>query len=268
MRARARRAARAASRATERAGGAPRSPQLAQGSHARFGGRALLRTRSFAMDDGTGAPGVSKKEGTEKGGEKEEGEEAAPAQTSRAPRAPERRSRVTRVLQNWLISLLWLLLVLTPSHFIVPHLYLCGILAYSCGKEALGKGSKHVKGMYAVFGLLSLSGALGELAVLSMIAGAALASPSAHAGAGSPGVGAGQARGVFQSLGQGFMSSKSPEVAEARNAFQSIGLSLYCAMAGAFVAAVVVWVGTGICVACGALVRYWAAAASRSRGSY
>ena len=267
MRARARRAARAASPATERAGGAPRAPQLAQGSHARFGRRALLRTRAFAMDDGTGAPGVAKK-GAEEGGEKEEGEEAEPARTSRAPRAPERRSRVTRVLQNWLISLLWLMLVLTPSHFIVPHLYFCGMLAYSCGKEALGKGSKHVKGMYAVFGLLSLSGTLGELAVLSMIAGAALASPSAHAGAGSPGVGTGQARGVFQSLGQGFMSSKSLEVAEARNAFQSIGLGLYFAMAGAFVASVVVWVGTGICVACGALVRYWAAAASRSRGSY
>ena len=228
-----------------------------------------MRSRAFAMDDGTGAPGVPKEEGAEEGGDKEEGEEAAPARTSRAPRAPWRSPGFARaLLVRFIIRVLWLLLVLTPSHFIVPHLYLCGTMAYSCGKEALGKGSKHVTGMYAVFGLLSLSGALGELAVLSMISGAAMASPSAHAGAGAPGVGAGQARGVFQSLGQGFMSSKSLEVAEARNAFQSIGLGLYFAMAGAFVASVVVWVGTGICVACGALVRYWAAAASRSRGSY
>ena len=102
-------------------------------------------------------------------------------------------------------------------------------LAFSyCAQEALGKGDEHAKGMYAVYALLALGCVTGALALAWI---------------------------VFVFVGQGVADCTGAKwrhgvvVDRARHFYLCLGLSLFLSTVCIFLAALVVWLGTGIYVA-------------------
>uniref|UniRef100_A0A7R9TAD8 Uncharacterized protein n=1 Tax=Prasinoderma coloniale TaxID=156133 RepID=A0A7R9TAD8_9VIRI len=116
-------------------------------------------------------------------------------------------------------------------------------------KEALGKGGEHVKGMYAVYALLSLGSVLGELLLVCTVVGLAFAMASGY---------------DCEAPSRGDL----PDTIGKKVAYKLLNVlcvRLLCSTAMVFLVAGVVWAGTGICVAIG----YFAAhAQGRGEGSF
>lgn len=115
--------------------------------------------------------------------------------------------------------------------------------------EALGKGSEHVKGMYAVYALLSLGSVLGELLLVCTVVGLAFAMVSGY---------------DCEAPSRGDL----PDTIGKKVAYKLLNVlcvRLLFSTAMVFLVAGVVWAGTGICVAIG----YFAAhAQGRGEGSF
>lgn len=100
-----------------------------------------------------------------------------------------------------------------------------------CANEAVGHGGEHVQGIYAVYALLALGIVMGVFAVVYLVA-------YVVADAIAPAV----------STPAGEKSQPEPQgiAARARGLFGALASTLFTSTAGVFLAALVVWAGTGI----------------------
>lgn len=126
--------------------------------------------------------------------------------------------------------------------------WICGKTGYFA-MEALGKGGEHVKGMYAVYALLSLGSVLGGLLFVCAVVGFTVAVASDY---------------DWEAPSHGDL----PDTVGKKVAYKLLNVLcvlLFLPTAMVFLVAGVVWAGTGICVAIG----YFAAhAQDRGEGSF
>ena len=141
-------------------------------------------------------------------------------------------------LRHFIFSLAFPLLYSTACVFLAALVVWAGTGAYLgfsyCAKEALGRGGEHVKAMYAVYALLTLGLPLAWLAlayiVVFIVVGAALVALEEYAGR------RWRPEGVAERAGHWFVSLAPP---------------LFLSTACVFLAALVVWAGTGVYSAAG-----------------
>ena len=130
------------------------------------------------------------------------------------------------------VALVWRLL----GFVVCAGVWIGGKIGYFA-TEALGKGGEHVKGMYAVYALLSLGSVLGELLLVCAVVGVTVAVASRY---------------DCEAPSRGDL----PDTIGKKMAFKLLNVlcvRLLFSTAMTFLVAGVVWAGTGICIAIGHL---------------
>jgi len=136
----------------------------------------------------------------------------------------------------------FLLLLVTACIFLATLVVWLGTgiyVAFSyCANDAVGQGGEHVQGIYAVYALLALSIVMGVFAVVYLVAYVVAEATIQFNRAIAPPV----------SKPTGEKSQPEPQgvAAKARGLFGALASTLLKSTAGVFLAALVVWAGTGI----------------------